>query len=445
MLRTGQFDNLKWKTLAEDHAANWDRLRDEFGLPLGQIPPSASLDELATMSIQALRTHLFTNILTTQGTETGASYADDMEGWLTPAIRDHLTVTFAYRFLVDNLTMLKQPECIRAVYDCRAESDQRYKFGVLDKQGRPVRDTDAERELRDNYSRPRRRSCNNYGGKIKQFIEFYKDLLRAGYADSLEYDAAMSAEDLRKEAEALKEGRKQMAPFYVVGSPRIDRTAQANADLALIDQENAARVAERYAVPNWVYSLAMACNWDDSPLKVKRGKHVFLRDFDKTSLAFGLAKFLGSQEWGPLLFQTEEQSWRPTYLPFAPTDQWVEQTKAAVESWQSQVPPAAELRVDKNGCAFMAVPYVKDGTYKCDLPPKSYAVEGSTSTFELTAEIQRVLNCYLVERSFHGYASVTALECIRARQSLDEFEIHRDQYLQLPLWLDCERRWSILS
>ncbi|MDE7261100.1 MAG: hypothetical protein K2N78_03425, partial [Oscillospiraceae bacterium] len=371
MLRSGQFDNLKWNTLAKDHAANWDRLRDEFGLPLGQIPPSASLDELATMSVQAFRKHLFTNTLTKQVTEEGGSYAEDMEGWLTPSLLDHLIVTFAYRFLVDNLPLMKQPECIRAVYDCRAESDQRYKFGVLDKQGQPVRDTDAERELRDNYSRSRRRSCGDYGNGIERFLDLYKDLLRAGYEDALEYDAVMSKEDQRQEAKALKEKRKQLAPFYVVGPPQIDRTTQANADFALIDRENEARVAERYAVPNWVYSLAMAGNWDDSPLKVKRGEYVFLRDFDKTSLAFGLAKFLGSQEWGPLLFQTEEQSWRVANLPFAPTDHWVKQTKAAVESWQSQIPPAAELRVDKNGYSFVAIPYVKEGTYKCDLPPKS--------------------------------------------------------------------------
>ena len=43
MLRSGQFDNLGWDTLAKAHTANWELLRSRFGISFAQIPPLASL------------------------------------------------------------------------------------------------------------------------------------------------------------------------------------------------------------------------------------------------------------------------------------------------------------------------------------------------------------------------------------------------------------------
>ena len=60
MLRSGQFDNLEWGTLAKAHTANWEHLRNKFGISFAQIPPLTALDELADISIQACKEYLFT-------------------------------------------------------------------------------------------------------------------------------------------------------------------------------------------------------------------------------------------------------------------------------------------------------------------------------------------------------------------------------------------------
>lgn len=470
MLRSGQFDNLGWDTLAKAHTANWELLRSRFGISFAQIPPLASLDELADISIQVCKEYLFTesfvdglerrmpfaspaylksqsplmplsymesklsptspdylkeqsdlfalkcsaersdfvyrNYMGEQVHPTIRAYWDER---LTSALKDHLIVTFAHRFFCDNLLPREQEECIDAVYKCRMESDKKYKFSALNKGGQKVRDLDAERESKKNYFKSRQRSCDEFISKIKTFLRSYEKLLEKGYRDLSEYDSDKKIQDL------------------------------INTDIALIDQEVSAEATERYAAPNWPYSLAMACNWTTSPLAVKNDMMVFIRDAEsesvsKNSLAFELAQFLGNPDWGPLLFQeAEDKSKRPAHVPFFLTKHRKTEIEAMIEEWQLQAYPVVELRIDKNSCPFVSVPYVKDATYKCRLPRQSYTVKGNSHSFEMPSEIQQMLNCYLVERTFHGYASMIALNCLQEEQRVSSSKFLASEYSHLPI------------
>lgn len=416
MLRSGQFDNLQWNKLAEAHTANWELLQTKYGLSLQQTISTASLSEVAVQSIQDCWEYLFTDGAKCRtgwqtGSPLGILSAEVLKELLAPDLCNHLLVTFAYRFFCDNLSPRTLPECLDTVYGClndslRIKYKYKYKRKETDKAtGQetkiPVEDKDGMRELRSNFMKPKERSCGAYDEKINAVLSHCGQELQDLYSRLI--------------------------------SEAVDLTPQVNSDLLLIKKEAIIRAGELYAAPNWAYSISMACTWTNSPLAEKGGRLVFARDYhNQDNLLNRLTYFLGSSEWGPILFgEATPGSKRSAHFAYKPASQ-TKETLDEMERWQLQVSPSLmELRSGSDNQDFVSVPYVKEQTYRHSLPPQSYAIIGSDSRYEIPSEVQQMLNCYLVERTFHGYASVIAIEYIKRRQTFHLFDYYRQQYEML--------------
>ena len=301
MLRNGQFDNLRWDKLAETHSTNWELLRTRYRLRLEQTRPVTPLDELAAEAIQICREYLFTDSREWDpsfgwrtGTAAGLLPANMLEKSLAPALCDHLIVTFAHRLMCDNLVHLEQSECLDRIFQCRIESAPSGQFG-LNHYGRRIED--IEPKLKSNFIQSKGNTCNAYGEKIARLLAFRKRLSEADCWEPPTDDSGKPTPDV-----VQKIGKAAVVRPH----PTEYTTEIVKAELDRIDQEDAARIINRFAPPNWVFSVALACNWNASPLAVLKGKDNpnFIRDYEKgESQAFRLAQFLGNSEWGPLLFQ----------------------------------------------------------------------------------------------------------------------------------------------
>lgn len=452
MLRSGQFDNLQWDKLAEAHRANWRLLQTRYNLPPQQIEPTASLSDLAVQSVQACRKYLFTDGECEKGWQRGESSAilpmEDLEDCLAPALYDHLIVTFAHRFFCDNLTPKTLPECLDAIYNCLNESKR-----IAYKDDKKLKeDKDGTRTLKSNFTRPKKRSCEAYDEKINTVFSFYEQQLQPLCRSVSE----TQIEELKRRKWLVTNRRQMMVSHkrrktsnrkqrrfakrrirlndhaFLIVPQRVDFSPKVRSDLALIQKERLARAAEQYAAPNWLYTVAMACNWTNNPLAVKNDDLVFERDYrDRTNLLQCLTKFLGNSKWGPMLFGVataeSKRIAHPSFVPVVQTEEMVEKLK----QWQQQASSFMELRLDSSNHFFAGVPYVNDQTYRYALPPQSYTVIGTLTTYKIPSEVQQVLNSYLVERTFHGYAIIVAIEYIKARQSFGLSELHHYQYQQL--------------
>jgi len=417
VLRSGQFDNLQWDKLAEAHSADWELLQTRYNLLLQQTPPAASLDTLAAQSVKTCHSFFFTKADhkdSQQPLATDTLPVDDLVQYFSPALCDHLIVTFAYRFLCDNLVPMEQSACLNAIYDCRTESTiKAYKPG---KKGQQVRDADEENKWKRNFSRSKRRTCAGYTEKIDAFFTLYESLLT-----SICEDESNQAKPKRVE---------KMGQYALVRPAQFDRRQGIRADLAILDEEKAAAIAERYQAPHWIFSIFMACNRFSSPFAVKDGNLAFANEFTNGGdLLYKLSRFLGNSERGSLLLgEAEPKSKRIIYSAFAPVE-----FTAEMERLRLELPTSlAELRQSSDGNLFVAVPYVNDGTYRHSLPPQSYKMIGTSDSCKIPGEVQQMFNSYLVERTFHGYASATIMDQIKARDCSGMFRGHRDQYQKLP-------------
>lgn len=459
MLRSGQFDNLQWDKLAEAHGANWELLQAEYGLSSQEIESTDSLSELAVKSIQDCRTYLFTDGTKCKtGWQTGRLAGilpmKDLEECLTSALCNHLLVTFAHRFFCDNLVSMSLPECLDAIYKCRSES--RHVEYKTNRKFELVEDKDKVRAQKSNFIKPKKRSCEEYDMKVSRVVSYYEQLLQDLRCSlSKDHISKIKRQKWIVTNRRLRIARHKWKPAgsrkrraferrklrlsnhaFLIVPQTTDCSPEVKADLLLIEKEAASRAAEQYAAPNWIYSIAMACTWTNSPLAVKSDRLVFERDYcDKANLLHNLTRFLSRNEWGPLLFgKAVPGSKRFVHPPFTPGE-GSKEIRDEIEGWQLQVSPSLlELRLEpgNRSWAFVGVPYIQDQTYLHTLPPQSYKVRGNANPYEIPCEVQQMFNSYLVERTFHGFASALSMECIKRRQVSGSFYLHRDQYQMLP-------------
>lgn len=348
MLRSGQFDNLQWDKLAEAHTANWDLLQTKYGLSPQQITPTASLSELAVKSVQSCREYLFTDGAKCRtGWQTsnlaGILPAEDLEERLTPALCNHLLVTFAYRFFCDNLAPRTLSECLDTIYGCLNDSLRIvYKHEKKEKDNATgeekvyrVEDKDGTRELKSNFMKPKERACRAYDEKIDAVFSYYEQQLQ-DLLHSLPADHPARIRRLNDHAFLRVPKAVNLAP-------------QVTADLMLVKREAKARATELYAAPNWAYSISMACTWTNSPLAEKGGCLVFARDFYRDNLLNRLAHFLGDSKWGPILFGEATPGSKRFAHPIHPIYEpvsWTKEMQDNMERWQLQVSPSLmELRL----------------------------------------------------------------------------------------------------
>lgn len=458
MLRNGQFDNLQWDTLAEVHGVNWRQLQNCYNLPLQQVDLSIPLDKLAMQAVKSCREYLFTSPGCKEGWQTelamGVLPINDLEQNLASALCDHLLVTFAYRLFCDNLAHRTLEECLNTIYHYQSKiAPIPIYTPKKDKGGTLKGDKERSRELKDNFIRPKVRSCREYDRKVDAVLSFYQQKINSVMEEHFTglgrcrwlitnrktRITSHKQKDTRSRRKRKLDRRKlRLSNYAFLRGPRATEYAsEVKMDWALIKKESITNISERYAAPNWMYSIAMACSWTNSPLAMKNKNLVFSREYtNQNSILHRLTKFLGSSQWGPILFrEVGSESKRPAYpvkpkyTPLVPP----KDMEAEKEIWRLQVSPSLmELRQDKYGYFFVAVPYVHNQNDFCDLPSQSYNICGTSDSYTIPVKVQRLFNSYLVERTFHGYASAVATDRIRERQSSGEFESRYDQYQELP-------------
>lgn len=375
------FDNLEWAALKKNHHQRWGKLKDSYKLSPDQIESPKSLDDLARQCVDLCRKHLFSEPGTSlrgwkMQSKHGVSCVVDVEDALSPALCDHLIVTFAHRFYCDNLKPKDIRECLAAIYDCQGN----YWVGTQSE-----KDKDFLREQKKNCVDANSLKSQNYRKGITAFVVNYKSWIRRLH--------------IAEEGEPLSPGTADVL----------------NQEFAMLDDWLKRR--DLFAAPNWLFTAVMANNWKNHPFNGKKNRWIFARDYKaKANLMAQMASFMGDNAWFPLLIEKEpiaqaEKSEKRTYLPM-------------------------ELTVGER--PFICVPYTPDNLLSELLPAQKYALRGCQRSVEIPVAVQTLFNNYLLEQNFHGYAIAVALDCIRARMGdsdpgkREAFRAFAAQYLKLP-------------
>ena len=142
MYRDGNFQSLRWNMLEASHKAHWEKLSSVYGLeePEKLLKSEAQkkdmpvLDQLAELCICSCQNYLFSltpvkdvsnvfNDVLTAPDDLPRRIRRDMPHHFELALRDHLIVTFAYRFCCDNLEPRSFDDYVNTLFDYIAEFD----------------------------------------------------------------------------------------------------------------------------------------------------------------------------------------------------------------------------------------------------------------------------------------------------------------------------------
>ena len=373
--------NLEWTTIEEQHLRYWEKLQAKYKLSPDPIESPESLDDLARQCIGLCRKHLFSEPGTSIpgwkiGSKHGISCVGDLEKLLTPALCDHLIVTFAHQFYCDNLESRDIRECLATVYDCQSNLWK----GTLSEN-----DKDFQREQKKDFFNSNFRKYQNYCDGILNFIEKYKSWICQLH--------------IQDEGNCLSSGTK-----------------------AMLSQEFAAfntymQNRNPLAAPDWLFTVVMANNWKNHPFSIKKKGWTFVRDYAaKENLAERLANFLGGNAWAGVL------------LPEKPIFQ-----KPKKET-RSYLP----LGLKESETPYVSIPFTPNGVFSKRVPAQKYNLLGSQEQVTIPVDAQIVFNNYLLEQHFHGYAIAVVLDRIKARvgdsrpDKNGSYGVYLDQYFALP-------------
>lgn len=357
MLFSRTFGSLEGAAIEENHKKNWEKLKGRYTISPDKIESPKSLDDLAQQCIRLCRKYLFSEPGTSwkgwkMQARHGISCVVDVEEVLTPALCDHLIVTFAHRFYCDNLEPKDMREYLAVIYDCQGNRWEGTKL---------AKDKDFQREQKKNAIDANSLKCKNYQAGIASFVASYKSSIVQLHTD--------------------EEGGR-LSP----GTAAILNREFAALDAWLKDMD-------LLAAPNWLFTVVMANNWKNHPFHVKKKGTVFDQDDSaKKNLLTQLATFLGGNDWTPLLLAENPKIQNPisgdhVYKPF-------------------------ELKTGDVSCVY--IPYNPDPLFKEGVPAQKYSLRGSQQQIGIPTATQLLFNNYLLEQSFHGYAIAVAMDCVKA-------------------------------
>lgn len=387
MLRNGRFVNLQWDKLATEHQKYWDILPKRYRLCCCPISKPDSLDNLAKQCIQLCSDYLFKmdgpcgeytdlveagewdarrmiyGALGYNVERTGQEY---FAHCLTPALCDHLIVTFAYRFFCDNLEPLSRKECLKKGF----ERIRHFRQDSVN----TTPDATELNVLRQNFAKAKGTIWRDYEKSLESIIDRY-------FAEQSEIKS--------KSVELMKE-----------------RT-----------------LADQFLPPNWLFTLAMACCWKNSPYKLSQVSKKYA-----PNQLIALTKFVQNEHWMPVLFRTQENSGRNLHRicgDYYRNQQEEEAAQAEAEKTCSTL----LLRFDNTGTSFVGIPF-QAGYLQTSKEPisQTYFFKNTQNKIEISKELQYVFNNYILERNFHFFTLSTALD----RLQNPEHSQHRcERYAQL--------------
>lgn len=247
-MQSGMFSKLRLESLEQEHGRHWTILREKYGFNVDQLSAPSSLDDLAQQCIHLCREHLFSSWLSRYqwaGNEEMAAgwrpwdpdellSMNNLEQALTPALCDHLIITFAHQFYCDNLEPIELATGLEAVFTCQALYRQ--------DEHKDSKDDDNFRKselkkFRDNY----KKRISGYYRNLRKIIDEYRALLQANSRED-EVDAIQVAVD------------QIWACMQDNNSGLTDSFKDKKSDSA--DWRKA-----KVAAPDWLFTLAMASNW----------------------------------------------------------------------------------------------------------------------------------------------------------------------------------------
>ena len=364
MIFSRTFDGLERASIEMNHKQHWEKLKDRYVLSPDQIESPKSLDDLAQQCVRLCRKYLFSEPRTSwrgwkMQARHGISCVVDVEQALSPALCDHLVVTFAHRFYCDNLDPKDMREYLAVIYDCQGNRWEGTKL---------AKDKDFQREQKKNAIDANSLKCKNYQAGITSFVASYKSSIMRLHTD--------------------EEGGR-LSP----GTAAILNREFAALDAWLKDMD-------LLAAPNWLFTVVMANNWKNHPFHVKKKGTVFAQDDSaKKNLLTQLSSFLAGNDWCPLLIAENPKIQKP------------------ISSDRAYKP----LELKTGDVPFVCIPHHPDHLFKEGVPAQKYSLRGSQQQIEIPTATQLLFNNYLLEQSFHGYAIAIAMNCAKARtENLDK-------------------------
>lgn len=381
MMRNGRFVKLQWDELEKEHQNYWDTLQERYNLCIKKINSSASFDDLAKQCVQMCYDYLFfleewditheklvdlpweTNVKCTKN-----EYREYFANYITPALCDHLIVTFAYRFFCDNLEPLDKKECLKRGFGCTCQFTQDSVNTAPDRLER--------NEMQHDFFK--------VNGKI---LDKYKDSL-----------------------------------LSITNSYKVQlQNCELDFDNKLTDLLQERTLADQFLAPNWLFTLTMARGWKNSPYKAKK---------KITNGLVGLTKFANNNTWLPLLLRTQDKSKRNMHHLYEPYYHNLGEKEAA-EAEARKTCSALELRIDDAHDPYVAIAF-PPGYLQASKEPisQTYFFKNTKGKIEIPKELQYVFNNYLLERNFHWFALATSLDLL-LKNSPDTFWYKDWQYARL--------------
>lgn len=370
MVLRGMFTDLAWENFPHTHKKYWEILENRYAISanLFNFSSQKSLEDLAQKCIHICRQHLFSLHSYPWNYELPAGWrpwtpnaylaTEKLEEKLTGALCDHLIVTFAYYFYLENLEHRPISECLKEVFCCKKLFPQ-IPNTLLTK--------DERREAKRDFVKVTWEKYQNFVKSTQKAVARYQKVLENSDISEAILKYNLTSENL-------------MENFGVPKSVPNSKEAC-------------------YLGIDWLFKLSMACNWVNSPFSVK-GEN-FAIEKERDNWMERLARFIADNSWSRLLLKEQNDSRRLNRTGFYPASKYA-------KDFELRTIPILGLRLAET--VFSAIACDVDETYDHALPSQSYTIRGSQARITIPADLQFVINCYLLEGTFHGYALSTVVD-----------------------------------
>lgn len=403
MFRNGMFIDLIWDKIEEKHKKRWEILKNRYKVvaqtdstwqkertePIEHDGNRKNiLDQIADSCIDQCRKYLFCRCIDKlqEEKEDYRNTINAEDDYLNSSMYnnfridlcDHLIVTFTYRFYFENLKIkgtLEEinKECRRRILQCQISPS----------------------DISDFYT-ARLKAWNGFCEDISQLIEWY-------------------------------ESRRIDKPGNEFGLPAMEAPWEK---INIQDQLMRA--------PNWLFSWVMSTQRGMQMYKLSKNKEQLLIESPKNEkkeegLSGRLRKFLSGTGYAPLLMTTHR----------LPELQRVAKDSHNVfhVSLNSDIPMTSRNEYFVNGAGvmrstlyegeytsaraellycrqpFVGVAWEHDFLITQRMPAQTYERVDGQGTVTIPIEVQDVLNSYLLERYFHGYAIAVLQDCLLCNDS----------------------------
>lgn len=420
MYRDGNFQNLRWNMLEASHKAHWEKLSSVYGLeePEKLLKSEAQkkdmpvLDQLAELCICSCQNYLFSltpvkdvsnvfNDVLTAPDDLPMRIRRDMPHHFELALRDHLIVTFAYRFCCDNLEPRSFDDYVNTLFDYIAE---------FDKTANPI----DLAEIRKNYRRDFRKDFRN---KYRNFCEQFT-LTTSESGGECSNNPQAGPADKPSENTTCK-GKEKQATVLDAFTNLHWRDIKEPLDLS---SKISKKLDMNSIAPPDAWFLLFCASRKVKYISALRSSS---ENYDKISNLFRPI----SEQRGSL--DIHKYDIVSALFPVEDCDQAFNTMPKEARSSCIWIYP-----VIKSNVSFAGIPIDKKDCLASPLPDQEYYLKDYTDNesetvsrkITISADMQLVFNAYLLERNFHIFT-------IACAERIHQLRLNSDTYF--PEWTAC--------